>query len=159
MFGADDVITPWAKRAWEILQRPPGAAVLTAWLNRSLPLQPCLCDAWHDHVLFDGDVVAGLIDFGSVKRDNVAVDLARLLGSLVGNNRQQWAIGLSAYERVRRLSLIEEELVDILDISGTWLGAANWLKWLYHERRHYDDRDAVARRLAALVERMEHHPV
>jgi homoserine kinase type II len=120
-----------------------------------LPLQPCLCDVWHDHVLFEGERVTGLVDYGSVKTDHVAVDLARLLGSLVGDDRQQQAAGLEAYARLRPLSPEECRLVAALDETGTVLGAANWLRWLYHDVRRFEDREAVARRLAALVQRIE----
>ena len=61
-------------------------------------MQPCLCDPWHDHVLFTGDQVSGVIDYGSVKEDHIAVDLARLLGSLVEDDENAWSIGLKAYQ-------------------------------------------------------------
>src|SRR5262249_15177817 len=75
-------------RAWTILARHIHRvpALLQPWTTRALPLQPCLCDVWHDHLLFDGDALTGLIDFGAVKPDHVAVDLARMLGSLVGDD-------------------------------------------------------------------------
>ena len=100
-------------------------------------------------------MVRGLIDYGGVKTDHVAIDLARLLGSLVGDDAAARAAGLRAYRRLRPLSADEEELVVRLDETGTVLGAANWLRWLYHDGRPFDDRAAVARRLAALVERIE----
>ena len=120
-----------------------------------MPVQFCVCDIWHDHVLFTGDAVTGLIDYGSVKPDNVAVDLARLLGSLVGDDAAAFARGLAAYKQVRPLSTDERALVPILDRTGVVLGIANWLRWLYVDGRVYEDRAAVARRLAALVERAE----
>jgi hypothetical protein len=64
-------------------------------------------------------------------------------------------MGLRAYTETRRLSLEEEALVTVLDMTGTILGVANWLKWLYQEGRLFEDQDAAARRLAALVERIE----
>jgi homoserine kinase type II len=152
-----DPARPWAERAWNILQSqcaqvPP---MLAAWAERPVPLQPCLCDIWHDHVLYTGDVVTGLVDYGSVKVDHVAVDLARLLGSLVGEDPSQWSAGLEAYSRLRGLSVEEEALVALLDRTGTLLAAANWLTWLYHDGRMFEDRSAVAGRLALLVERLE----
>lgn len=156
-FEGDDPLHSWAERAWRQLPLRVGAIPkrLSQWLAVSVPLQPCLCDIWHDHVLFTGDEVTGLIDFGSVKIDNVAVDLARMLGSMVGDNRDLREVGLAAYEKHRSLSREERDLTTILDETGTVLGAVNWLRWLYHERRQYLDRNAVAERLAALVRRME----
>jgi Ser/Thr protein kinase RdoA (MazF antagonist) len=149
--------TPWAERAWQMLApwvaRLP--ALLAPWQGRALPLQPCLCDVWHDHLLFQGDRLTGLVDYGAVKVDHVAVDLARMLGSMVGDDEEGWALGLRAYRTVRPLSEDEEALAVVLDRTGTVIGAANWLRWLYHDGRRYPDPHAVARRLAALVERME----
>jgi Ser/Thr protein kinase RdoA (MazF antagonist) len=129
--------------------------VLSPWAERPLPLQPCLCDIWHDHVLFDSERVAGLIDYGGVKIDQAAVDLARLLGSMAGDRKELRAAGLYAYGRWRPLSWEEEALVSILDETGTLIGMANWLKWLYRDGRCFEDPAAVARRLAELVERVE----
>jgi hypothetical protein len=53
------------------------------------------------------------------------------------------------------LTSTEEELILVLDETGTLLGMANWLKWLYRDGRSFEDRAAVARRLATLVERVE----
>jgi hypothetical protein len=47
-------------------------------------------------------------------------------------------------------------LVHDLDETGTLLAAANWLTWLYHEHRQFEDLAAVAQRLGALVWRIEH---
>ncbi|HYT91790.1 MAG TPA: phosphotransferase [Gemmataceae bacterium] len=153
---ADPISTP-AERAWRLLQTPvpPLPERLTPWLAVTLPLQPCLCDVWHDHVLFEGDVVRGLVDYGSVKVDHVAVDLARLLGSLVPDDTAMTAIGLAAYGRMRSLTYQEQTLVGLLDETGVIFGAANWLRWLYHEGRHFEDRSAVAARLSQLVARLE----
>lgn len=131
---------------------------LRRWRTVDVPLSPCLCDIWHDHVLYVGDAVSGIIDYGSVKLDHVAVDLARLLGSLVGDDEHHWQIGLQAYRQLRPLSGAEEELARVLDRSGTLLALANWLVWLFHDGRRYDDADAVARRLTALVQRVAAWP-
>jgi Ser/Thr protein kinase RdoA (MazF antagonist) len=159
--ASPDPAWPWAERAWRLLGVHLGGvpASLALWAGRDWPLQPCLCDVWHDHVLFEGDAVTGLVDYGGVKVDHVAADLARLLGSTAGDDAGLRASGLEAYARVRPLSPDEEQLVRVLDETGTLLGIANWLRWLYHEVREFDDREGVARRLAALVERVEQWPV
>jgi Ser/Thr protein kinase RdoA (MazF antagonist) len=153
----DDPIEPWARRAWPLLRAqvnwvPRALACFATW---SAPLQPCLCDIWHDHVLFDGEQITGIIDYGGVAVDHVAADLARLLGSLAQDDAALWAAGLSSYTRRRLLTRDEERLVRLLDETGTLLGAANWLKWLYWEGRSFEDRAGVARRLAVLVKRLE----
>ena len=96
-----------------------------------------------------------MVDYGSVKRDHVAVDLARLLGSMVGDDAGFRDSGLRAYARLRHLSEQEIALVTLLDFTGTLLGAANWLLWLYRDQRRFEDRAAVAGRLAVLVQRIE----
>jgi homoserine kinase type II len=155
--SAGDPVRPWAERAWHLLsgavERVP--ILLAPWTMWDVPLQPCLCDVWHDHVLFEGDKVTGLIDYGAVKVDHVPVDLARLLGSLVGADREGWEVGLQAYRQVRTLSADEEALVHVLEETGTIVAAANWLMWLYRDGREFEDRTGAARRLALAVARME----
>jgi len=106
-------------------------------------------------VLFNGETVSGLIDYGEVKVDHVAVDLARLLGSMVGDDADQRSTALNAYLRCRSLSWEDQAVIGILDVTGTVVAVANWLKWLYRDEKVFEDRTAVARRLSELVERME----
>jgi Ser/Thr protein kinase RdoA (MazF antagonist) len=150
-----DPLGRWVRPAWEAVrrlqQRIPTR--LAPWVDRSLPLQPCLCDVWHAHVLLAGTTVTGIVDYGSVKIDHVAVDLARLLGSVAGDLWRGDA--LNAYSQVRPLAEEEQTLVTVLDETGTILGAANWLRWLYHEGRRYDDLEGVAEHLGTLVKRLE----
>ena len=152
-----DAIDHLTNRAWELLGRhlPRTADRLTALAHENLPLQPCLCDVWHDHVLFEGDTVTGLIDFGAVKMDHVAVDLARLLGSMIGDDGSKRVAGLKAYRRLRPLSQQDETLVHVLDQTGTILALGSWLRWLCLEHKTFPNRQAVPRRLGELVERVE----
>jgi homoserine kinase type II len=152
-----DPVQPWAERAWQLLSGPLGQTrkQLLPWVQVPVDLQPCLCDVWHNHVLFEGDTVTGLIDFGAAKLDNVATDLARLLGSTAGDDPVLREAGFRAYTAIRPLSMSEIELVTLLDRTGTVLGAANWLLWLYRDHRKFEDRGAVAKRLGELVQRME----
>jgi Ser/Thr protein kinase RdoA (MazF antagonist) len=153
--SCDPVRSP-AKLAWELLQRHIDRIpdVLSGWRSRRLRLQSCLCDIWHDHVLFENDAVSGIVDYGGAKLDHVAVDLARMLGSMVEDDIDARAKGLRAYSCVRSLDEEEIGLIDVLDRTGTLLGLANWLVWIYREQRQFDDRRAVARRLAHLVRRV-----
>src|SRR5206468_3640782 len=103
---AVDPVRPVAERAWRLLPPHLGQlpGLLEPWLSGARPLQPCLCDPWHDHVLFDGDRLTGIVDYGAAKVDHVSVDLARLLGSLVGDDADAWQRGLGAYRSVRPLA-------------------------------------------------------
>jgi Ser/Thr protein kinase RdoA (MazF antagonist) len=154
--AASDPLRPIVERAWRVLpsavERVPQR--LQRWRGGQSRLQPCLGDPWHDHLLFDGDRLTGLIDYGAVKIDHVAVDLSRMLGSLVGDDAAGWQMGLQAYRRFAPLSAEEEELAHALDETGIVLGVANWLRWLYEEQRPFADRSAVARRLTELVDRL-----
>src|SRR5262249_54349866 len=105
------------------LQQLPGL-LLPYWSRKYAPLQPCLCDVWHDHLLFEGDRLTGLVDYATVRNDHVAVDLARLLGSLVEDDEEGWRDGLVAYSRQRPLSEEDEALARVLDGTGTSVGAA-----------------------------------
>jgi homoserine kinase type II len=156
-FGRADPVRPWAERAWQVVQARIAdvPSLLAPWVQRPVSLQACLCDVWHDHLLFQEDRVTGLIDYGSVQIDHVAVDLARLLGSLVGDRIEDTSAGLDCYGRLRGLSAEERALVALLDRTGTFVGLTNWLRWIYRDRRTYEDPAAVAQRLAALVERAE----
>jgi len=159
VFGAPglDSVRGYAERAWLLVrvfaERVP--SVLAEWASRPFRLQPCLCDIWHDHVLFDGENVRGLIDYGGVKIDNVTVDLARLLGSMVGDHRAARDAGLRAYSLIRTLADEEQAIVDLLDKTGTIVGLENWLRWLYFDKKPLIDLGAVSERLRNLVERVE----
>jgi homoserine kinase type II len=150
--GPED-LRPLAQEAWQVLKSrmPHLPASLVFWTNRSFPLQPCLCDVWHDHVLFDGDRVSGIIDYGGAKIDHVAVDLARLLGSMAVNSAQLRNAGLDAYRRLRALSYDEEQLITILDETGRLIGLATWLKWLYRDSGRFEDISRVELRMRELL--------
>jgi homoserine kinase type II len=154
---AADPMRPLIERAWQTLlhRLDDVPRQLAAWTSTNRPVQPCLCDVWHDHLLFDGDRLTGLVDYGAVKSDHVSVDLARMLGSLVGDDPAGWAVGVQAYRRVRPLTAEEEGLAQVLDSTGTLLGIANWLRWLYHDGRDMEDLSAVRSHLERLLCRLE----
>jgi Ser/Thr protein kinase RdoA (MazF antagonist) len=150
------LLWPIAQRAW--LGLPDWLRQVTSWLKPWIdfrcPIQPCLRDVWHDHLLFVGERLTGLIDYGAVRADHPAGDLARMLGSLLGEDVVRWKQGLQVYRRVRRLTDQEEALAHALDRTGTVLALVNWLRWLYHEGRSYEDLPAVTRRMEALLARI-----
>jgi Ser/Thr protein kinase RdoA (MazF antagonist) len=128
------------------------------WQRQDLALQYRLGDVHHDHVLFVGDEVTGIIDFGAVDFDSPAGDVARLLGSLVGDDREQWAQGLEAYRSVWRLTPLEAEAAAYFHTSGMVIAAANWIGWLWPsylaQAPEIPDRATAVERLRWLVERL-----
>lgn len=136
-----------APRLWPLLAKARELPVL---------LEPCIRDVWHAHVLFSGDEVTGLVDFGAMRPDNVATDIARLLGSLAGDDDSQWQRGLAAYQSIRRLSDDELELITAFDRSTVLLGGLQWLEWIYVEGREFSNPPAVLERCDEFVSRLAH---
>lgn len=146
-----------ARRAWQVLL---GGALtaeysLLEWTNRPVPVQTCMCDVWHDHILYVDDAVTGIIDFGAVKIDCVAIDLARLLGSIIPDERNRLDRALALYSAARSVPQVILDLVPVLDRAGITIGLTNWLRWLYLEKRPYSDGQQVVRRMDALLRRVE----
>ena len=128
------------------------------WETEELPLQWCLRDVRDEHVLFTENCVTGLVDFGAVGFDSPAGDVARLLGSLVGDDREGWRRGLEAYESIKPLSAVEREAIVFFDSSGVVISTANWLTWLFGPKKRASEswhRPAALKRLAWLVGRLE----
>ncbi|MHB8973916.1 MAG: phosphotransferase [Pirellulaceae bacterium] len=148
-----------AERAHRLLAAYTRAATqvrerMVAAQSLDVPLQVCHGDLWHDHVLYRGNQVSGLIDFGAMKAESRATDLARLLGSLGKNDGTLWQAGIAAYEQVDPLSPAEHTLIGVLDQSAVLLSGMNWLKWLLLERRQFECRERVLQRLDAIVWRL-----
>lgn len=116
--------------------------------------QPVIRDVWSDHVLYVGEDVTGIIDFGAMRTDNVAVDVARLLGSLAAGEPQLWQAGLAAYEAVRPLNESERKLAHSLDVASAALSGMNWLRWIFVQQRQFEDATAVLARLNSTLERL-----
>ena len=136
------------------------ASSLLSLLN-SLParanLHFVLRDIWSDHVLFSGNSVAGVIDFGAAGIDEPATDLARLLGSMEPADADQWWHGLCEY-RKHSPSLCPQRVL-VLDQVSCLLSAIQWAKWLILEGRQFEaDRKTVADRWASFLFRIETFP-
>jgi len=128
---------------------------LAGLLETSVPLLPCLRDVWHDHLLFTGDALTGLIDFGAIRTDTVACDLSRVLGSLFGASQEQWPVAFEAYESIRSLSLSERALIGPLHRSGILLSGMTWLKRRYLQRSLPVISPAIRERVKQLADTIE----
>jgi homoserine kinase type II len=144
-------------RRWLELARPAAnwyVAPLRRAAGRDVLLQPCLRDARPEHLLFCGDRVTGLIDFGAMGIESVAADLARLLGDWVGPDRVEWAAALEAYTAVRPLEAFEIALIEAIAGSTALLGAGHWVRWHFLERRDFHDPAAVVRGIERGLQRL-----
>ena len=119
-----------------------------------VPLQPCIRDLWHDHLLFQGDELSGIVDFGAMATDSVCCDLSRLLGSLFGDDSASWQRGIGYYEVVRTLTESEHRLLRPLDRSSVLLSGMTWLKRRYVLRNTPADLSRVCDRLDAILVRL-----
>jgi homoserine kinase type II len=134
----------------------PVHALLSQAADTTAQLQPCVCDVWHDHILFQGDRVSGLVDFGTMRPETVAADTARLLGSMAADDATKWKIGLQAYESIRPLSQAELLMVRAFDSSTVLMAGLNWIDWIYRQGRVFENRKAVPGRLDEILGRLAH---
>lgn len=116
--------------------------------------QVCIKDIWHDHVLFSGDRVSGIVDFGAIGVDSIATDISRLFGSLFQNSQKDWQTAIEAYQSVRELLTEELELIEVYDRSTTMLAGMNWLKWIFVEKRKFECFVPIRKRMELLLNRM-----
>lgn len=135
---------------------PAAAAVEQALVacRREVPLQPCIRDIWHDHVFFRGSEVSGLVDFGSLRVESVATDLARLAGSLVADDTARWQQALACYAELRPLSPLERQLVSAFDQSSILMSGLSWVEWIFAAGRVFEDYPAIASRMEQSLRRL-----
>lgn len=133
---------------------PRIALLLAEGKQLPVPIQPVIRDIWHEHVLFEQERVSGLIDFGAMRADSVATDVARLLGSLVADDQARWQHGLTVYETARTLNASERRLVTVFDESSVLLSGLQWLEWIYLQQREFANRAAVLARLDTILTRL-----
>ena len=145
------IVNQGTRRASEL------AALIAPFVDQVFPVQPVIRDVWHDHVLFSGNVVTGIVDFGAMQMDNVGLDLSRLLGSLVGDQVDRWQAAIDHYSKLRHLKPQEIEFAFALDQCATFLGSLSWLKWLLIDQRSFESSEQVERRIRHLIGRLGAH--
>jgi homoserine kinase type II len=136
------------------LQAPAARRELAGVVHRQIPLQPCVRDLRHPHLLFDAGDLTGLVDFGAMDLDSVAGDLARLIGDWFPNDRGARAEALQAYEAVRPLSMSEHSLIASFERANSLLIGAHWLRMGFVEGRTFGPPDAPVVGLRNSLEQM-----
>lgn len=145
-----------ARRLIQAFRRhsPSALPTLKSACQLNVVVQPCIRDIWHDHVLFEDERVSGIVDFGAMREATIAGDVARLLGSLVRDNRDLWAIGEQAYHQVRPLTDDERRLIPAWDLANVLLSGLQWVEWLFVEGRHFENMTQVEGRMNEFLQRL-----
>lgn len=115
-------------------------------LQQPAMIHPTHGDLHREHVLFENDRVAGVIDFTAAKDDHPAADLARFLGEFP----QHRAAGVAAYHAAGGAAAVTAEMVRTLAQAGDVGAAVFWM-----ERRGTRELDAnEAMRFESILERI-----
>ncbi len=147
--------------SWLALARriaPTWLSPLELWARRVIRLQPCLRDARHEHFLFEGDRLSGLVDFGAMGVDTVAGDLARLLGDWLKGDSPARLHALAAYERVQALAPLEQSAIEPFESATALLIGERWVRWHFLEGRRFENPQVVSLGLRAALKRSSGWP-
>lgn len=134
---------------------PQAVGALQAVVDLPFSVQWCLRDIHQGNLLFTGDAVTGLVDFGAATVDSVAGDVARLTASLAGSDREVWQECLAYYAASRAVTPAEMRAIEVFDQAGTIAAAANWLRWIYLDRQVSPQSEVAQQRLAELALRLQ----
>jgi len=143
-------------RAMAIVERvaPFVLQALQPWKTVPMLLHPCIRDLRGEHVLYVGERVTGIVDFGAMDIDSPAIDLARLLGDLAGENEQLIAVGLNKYRQFRSGFDVDDGFIRLLDRAGVVCSIIGWFARL-SKKQLQSPIENVKNRLTSLVARAE----
>jgi Ser/Thr protein kinase RdoA (MazF antagonist) len=88
-----------------------------------------LRDVWREHLLFRGDHLIGILDFGAARVDWPGLDLVRSLGTLLLDSDPRWTTALAIYSRAQPETTLELELLKIVHRASIAISALQWLDW------------------------------
>ena len=97
--------------------------------------QTVLRDARPDHFLMIGESLSGIIDFGAIGTDSIAVDLARLTSDWFPGDQTRFETALTHYSSVSCVTPQELGLIPPLALAGAILGGLAWVDLHFRKRR------------------------
>jgi thiamine kinase-like enzyme len=109
-------------------------------------IHPCFTDIHRDHVLFDGDRLTGIIDFGAVKLDHPACDLARLF--------DDQTIDFHHIEKIYdtyRPGVLTYGIGTVIRQTAPFCNLAVWLLRLLRDRESPTNLKSVRQRIESLL--------
>lgn len=135
--GFESLARVWVKcsplkisRALEMLRRQSRRAV---WV------QPCLRDLRPEHLLFEGDRLSGLVDYGAMDAEAPETDLARLLPAWIGNDPALQRHACLAYQSANPGHVLDEPLLAAFSAANSVLIGGQWMRWILLQRRSFSD--------------------
>lgn len=134
---------------------PPIYHSLNRASQKIVEIQTVITDIHRDHVYYEGDKVSAIVDFGAMDMDSPARDVARLLGSMAGDDVDRHKAGLQSYLREGILSKDEIDLLEVFDTSTTLMAGINWLQWICLENREFGNLKPILGRLSWVARRMD----
>lgn len=129
------------------------AKFLIPFSTTKFPVQPVIRDMRPEHIFCSGNNVTGLIDFGAMRIDTIACDLARLFGGFFRDDAAKFNQAIETYSRYRNVYPFEREIVLPLNHAAVILGIANWASWIVVDNLQFDATQSVERRITFLFER------
>ncbi|MHC2070920.1 phosphotransferase [Bremerella sp. T1] len=130
------------------------AETLTLVDRDSFELSDRIADPRPENFRFQGEKLTGLFDLGSMRWDNVALDVARLASEVAEEGQIDWPFAFEAMQKHRPLSPPEERLAIILDAANVLLTGLNWIQWLVVDGISFRNCDHVSARLAHIATRL-----
>jgi len=128
--------------------------LLLSLRHEAFLLEDCIADPRPENFRFAGDRLSGLFDLGSLRWDNIALDVARLASEVSVDGQIDWDFAFQETGSIRPLTPSEERLAIALDAANVLLTGLNWVQWLVEERVRFASELQVNARLAHLVARL-----
>jgi hypothetical protein len=116
-----------------------GVTSLNQAVRLGVAVQPVIGNAVERHLRFDDNGLCGMIDLKCLCVDNVALDIASLLGSMTHPNSTLWLLGLNAYQRERIITENEMLLIHTFYQTQPLLEGLGYLADVFLEGRPYSD--------------------
>ncbi len=135
--------------------RDPVAHDLNQLSDQNLRLVPCFRDIWHDHLLFEGEKLNGIVDYGALDIDHPATDISRLSVSLASDDPSSFPNAYEAYRRHANLSDLEVELGFTLNRANILMSSMNWIDWIYRQERTFDSHELIEKRMSRNIKHMQ----
>ncbi|PQO42395.1 aminoglycoside phosphotransferase family protein [Blastopirellula marina] len=140
----------------------PLELLLESVADEGFLVEYCIGDPRPENFHFEDGQVSAMFDFGSLRKDNIALDIARLASELSTDGSVDWELAFDNIELIRPLKEAEKHLTQILDAANVLLTGLKWVQWIVIDGYSFSNPKLVEARLLHLAMRVDqliHHPV